>query len=134
MTDTFLTLIVPDASVDLARTIAATLSDGGKGMWTTPLSSDGSAPATHWISSGWVPAAWMHMVPVRTYEQTDTGWVLVSETPGDPQAVLDGCAAQGVVIDPAALDALFATADVTEQEPGVAVGRMGLQMVQPQDM
>ena len=129
MTDTFLTLIVQDATAELARTIARTLSPGGDGMWTTGLSPDGTAPATHWASSGWVPAAWMHMVPVRTYEQTDTGWVLVSETPGDKQAVLDGCAAAGVVIDPAALDALFASADVTEQEPWTALARLGLVLV-----
>jgi hypothetical protein len=134
MSDTFLTLIVSDADVALARTIAATLSDGGDGMWTTAMSSDGSAPATHWGSSGWVPEAWMHMVPVQTYAQDDTGaWVLVSETPGDPLAVIAGCAAQGVEINPAALAALYASADVTEQDPWTALARRGLRLVQEPD-
>ena len=128
MLDIFLSLIVPDSGADLARTIAATLSPTGAGMWTTPLAPTADGPATHWISSGWVPPAWQSMVPVRTYEQTDDGWVLVSETPGDQQAVLDGCAAEGVVLDPVALAALFETADVTEQEPFVAMDRLGLVM------
>jgi hypothetical protein len=43
--DVFRTFICPDASVVDARAICS-------GMFTTPLSSDGSLPATHWISSG----------------------------------------------------------------------------------
>jgi hypothetical protein len=133
--NTFLTLVVPDDDAALARTIAATLSSGGAGMWTTPLSSDGSEPATHWVSSGLVPEAWMYMVPVRTYEQQDdTGaWILVSQTPGDLQAVIAGCSAAGVTIDPDALAALYASADVTQQDPWVAFDRLGVTIVQPQD-
>lgn len=130
MTDAMLTMIVPDAQVALARTIAATLSEGGKGIWTTPLSSDGTAPATHWISSGFVPAAWLYMVPVRTYEQTDGAWGLVNQTAGDPAAVIAGCAEQGVTIDAKQVAKLFAAADVTEQEPQTALGRLGLRLVQ----
>lgn len=43
--DVFRTFICPDASVVDARVIC-------DGMFTTPLSADGSLPATHWISSG----------------------------------------------------------------------------------
>ena len=51
----FQTYIVPDESVVDARQIAVTLAGSeGEGMWTTPLSADGAAPATHWISTGWV--------------------------------------------------------------------------------
>jgi hypothetical protein len=130
VSDTFLTLVVEDGTSDLARTIARTLSPGGDGMWMTGLSPSGDAPVTHWGSSGWVPDAWMHMVPVQTYTQDGDGaWVLVSETPGDPLAVIAGCAAAGVTVDPTALAALFASADVTAQDPFVALDRLGLQLV-----
>jgi hypothetical protein len=47
-------LIVPDAYVALARSLAAGIAtgDSGKGMWTTGLNASGSGVATHWISSG----------------------------------------------------------------------------------
>ena len=52
--DIFATLIVPAANVAQARTIAATFP-GGEGMLTSELSATGNAPATHYISSGWMP-------------------------------------------------------------------------------
>lgn len=52
--DIFATLIVTAANVAQARTIAATFT-GGEGMFTSELSATGNAPATHFISSGWMP-------------------------------------------------------------------------------
>ena len=53
--DIFATLIVTAANVDQARTIAAQFT-GGDGMFASELSATGNAPATHYISSGWIPA------------------------------------------------------------------------------
>ena len=137
--DVFLTLIVEDAEVALARTVAATMSPGGVGMWTTPLSATGQLPATHWISTGWVPAGWQAIVPTQTWEQAEDGtWTETSSTPGDPDAVLAACEAAGLEVTAAEIAALFAAADVTAQDPWVAMGRLGLQMVEvpepePQD-
>lgn len=134
MSDVFLTLIVPDNLVSLARLVAATVSVGGEGMWTTPLSSTADGVPSHWISSGLVPPDWQYMVPVLEYAQDDAGsWVLVGSTPGNQQAVLYACEQEGVTIDPVELAALFDTADVTAQPPFVAMERLGLVLVQPVD-
>lgn len=54
MPDVFATIIVTAGKCEQARSAAATLP-GGDGMFTAGLSSSGDEPATHFISSGWVP-------------------------------------------------------------------------------
>ena len=130
--DIFRTLIVPAANVDLARAIATSFGPGGVGMWTTPLSASGSDPATHYISSGYVPPEYGYLVPLQVWSQDQNGdWVLVGTEPGDPVAVYTAATAQGVVCTQADIDALFAAADVTEQEPFTAMGRLGLTIINP---
>ena len=128
--DIFRTLIVPAANVDLARAVGASFGPGGAGMWTTPLSASGSDPATHYISTGYVPPEYGFLVPLLVWSQDENNdWVLVSTEPGDPVAVYMAATSQGVVCTQADIDALFAAADVTEQEPFTAMGRMGLTMI-----
>lgn len=130
--DIFRTLICPAANVDLARAIATSFGPGGVGMWTTPLSASGSDPATHYISSGYVPPEYGYLVPLQVWSQDQNGnWVLVESEPGDPVAVYTAATAQGVVCTQDDVDALFAAADVTEQEPFVAMGRLGLTIINP---
>ena len=132
MTDAFRTLIVTADTAPLAREIAASFGTGGAGMWTTPLSASGADPASHYISSGYIPADFAYLVPCQTYEQDEDGaWVLVSSEPGDPVAVYEAATAQGVVCTQAQVDAIFASADVTAQEPFVAMARLGLSIVNP---
>jgi hypothetical protein len=134
MADLFRTLILPDANVALAREIAASFGPGGVGMFTTPLSADGLEPASHYISSGYVPAEFAFMVPCQTWEQDEDGeWTLVSSAPGDPIAVYTHASENGVECTQDDVDALFAAADVTAQEPFVAMARLGLQIVNPAD-
>lgn len=130
--DIFRTLLVPTANVQLARAIATSFGPGGVGMWTTPLSASGSDPATHYISSGYVPPEYGYLVPLQIWLQDQNGnWVLVGSEPGDPVAVYTAATAQGVVCTQADVDALFAAADVTEQEPFTAMGRLGLTIINP---
>jgi len=130
MADVFRTLIVPANYVVLAREIAASFGPGGEGMWTTPCSTTGQEPATWYISSGFVPEAYNSLVPLQTWELDSSGsWVETDSTPGDPVAVYEAATAQGVVCTQAQVDALFMVADVTQQEPFTAMGRMGLQLV-----
>ena len=132
MADEYRNLIVPAANVDLARAIAASFGPGGSGMWTTPLSATGADPASHYISSGFVPPEFAYMVPCQTWETDENGaWVLVSSEPGDPVAVYTAATEAGVICTQAEVDALFAAADVTAQEPFVAMGRLGLAIVNP---
>ena len=130
--DIFRTLVVPASQVDLARAIAASFGPGGDGMFTTPLSASGLDPASHYISSGFVPEQFAYMVPLQVWEQNETGdWVLVSTEPGDPVAVYQAASEAGVVTTQAEVDALFAAADVTAQEPFVAMGRLNVQIINP---
>jgi hypothetical protein len=127
MPDIFRTLIVPTANVELARQIAASFGPGGSGMWTTPLSVTGAEPASHYISSGYVPPEYGYLVPLQTWAQEEDGtWVMIGSEPGDPVAVYDHCVEAGVACTQADVDALFAAADVTEQEPFTAMGRLGI--------
>ena len=52
--DIFATIIVPAAQAQAARDAAAAFP-GGEGMFTSELSATGNAPATHYISSGYMP-------------------------------------------------------------------------------
>jgi len=132
MPDIFRTLIVPAANVQLARAIATSFGPGGAGMWTTPLSASGLDPATHYISSGYVPPEYGYLVPLQVWSQDQNGnWVLVGSEPGDPVAVYTAATAQGVVCTQDDVDDLFAAADVTEQEPFTAMGRLGLTIINP---
>ncbi len=127
MPDIFRTLLVPTANVELARHIAASFGPGGSGMWTTPLSATGAEPASHYISSGYVPPEYGYLVPCQTWQQDQDGaWVMTGSEPGDPVAVYNHCVEAGVACTQAEVDALFAAADVTEQEPFTAMGRLGI--------
>jgi len=127
----FRTLIITTASAPLARTIAAAFG-GGPGMWTTPLSASGSDPATHYISTGYIPPEFAYMVPFQVWKQdVDGAWQLISTEPGDPVAVYNACVEADISCTQADIDAIYATADVTDQEPFAAMGRMGLTIVNP---
>lgn len=129
--DSFRTLILPASVTPLAREIAATLSPGGSGMWTTGLSPTGAEPATHFISTGLISPEFAHMVPEQTWEQVDGAWTQTGSTPGNPEAVTEACNAAGLEVTLAQVLAVFDAADATEQEPFVALGRLGLVLTQP---
>lgn len=80
-------------------------------MWTTPLSADGTEPASHYISSGYIPEQFAALLT-------------------DPVAVYQVVTAQGVETTQEAIDAVFANADISEEEPFAAMARHGLVIVQ----
>ena len=128
----FRTLITTAATTPLARDIAATLSPtAGQNMWLTGLSATGNAPATHYVSTGLISPEFAALVPEQMWKQDENGdWVQTGSTPGDPVACYDLCIAGGLTVTQAEVDAVYAAADVTEQEPFTAFGRLGLVMVQ----
>ena len=132
--DTFRTLIIPDDCVDLARQLCA-LEAGGAGMFTTGLSADGKAPATHYISSGVCPKFVASYGPLQVWEQQEGEWVMVDSIPGNAGAVYKASQAADPPVDCTLKDvqALFTDSDITEQEPFTAMQRMGLVMVQPDE-
>jgi hypothetical protein len=132
--DIFRTLIVESADVDLARTIAATLDPAhSQGMWETPLSPTGAEPATHYISTGFIGEGFAALVPFATWAQEGDPleWVQTEYQPGDSFAVLAMCEEAGLTVTLEEIEDLFATSDVTAEDPWVALGRLGLQIVQP---
>jgi len=128
----FRTLITTAATTPLARDIAATLSPtGGQNMWLTRLSATGNAPATHYVSTGLISPEFAALVPEQVWEQDVNGdWVQTGSSPGDPVLCYQMCVAAGMTVTQAQVNAVYAAADVTQQEPFVAFARLGLQMVQ----
>ena len=136
MTDIFRTLLIPATVTPLAQQIAATLSPAGAGMWTTGLAATAEGQATHYISTGLIPEAFASMVPCIfwAWEQPDPEqpgqWVVTDTYPGDPITVYEACIAAGMTVTQEEIDDLFAAADVSEQEPFVAMERMGIKIIQ----
>lgn len=130
----FRTLIVPTAHVALARQLAETLAGpAGQDMWTVPLSADGSEPATHWESTGWIGEDFALLLPLWAYEQADDGtWTGHEVSPGQPAMIVALAAEAGLEVSLEDVEALLAAADVSEQEWPVARQRLGLVMVQPE--
>ena len=137
MTDVFRTMIVPAAKQALAQQIATTVAPtAGQGMWTTPLSPDGQEPATHYVSTGYIAPEWDVLMPVQTWEQVDGNWTETDAYPGDAVQLLAAIQAADpdTTITLPQLVGLFATADVTTQDPWVAFQRLGLQIVQVEEV
>lgn len=139
MADTFATLVVTADTAPLARQIAASFGPGGEGMWTTPLSADGLDPATHYVSSGYIPEQFVYLVPYYSVQwvqpEGEAGeWVLTPLSPGDAVAVYGAAQAAGIACTQADIDALFAASDVTTQDPFPAFDRLGLKIVQTGDI
>ena len=129
---TFRTLIIPTAHVQLARDLAAAIDPvASVGLFMTAL-TDGTQ-VTHYISSGIVSDQFAMPLPCTTWAQDEEGaWVQVSHSPGDPQAIADIAAQLDPPFDVSSeqIAAAGAASDISEQEPFVAMGRMGLSLWQ----
>lgn len=132
MADTFATLIVTAADSPTARAIAAAFGPGGVGMWTTPMSASGFDPATHYISSGYISAEFVALSPMATWALDEDGdWVQTGFYAGDAAAVCGACQQAGLPYTLAEIEGVFSRSDVSQQEPFVAMGRLGLQIINP---
>lgn len=134
MTDIFRTMIVPIGQQALAQQIATIFSPaGGPNMWTTPLSVNGQEPAIAFVSTGYIAPEWDVLMPVQTWEQNEQGnWVRTNAYPGEAAQLLAAIQAEDpdTTITLPQIVGLFATCDVTTQDPWVAFQRLGLQIVQ----
>lgn len=129
-TDIFRTMIVPADKAAIAQEIAVTIKPvEGQGMWTSPFSPDGQEPATHYISTGYITNDWLTIMPVQQWEEVEGTWTLTASYPGAPGGLQAVLASLGSTISLAEITALFTTSDVTEQDPWVAIARLGLQPV-----
>ena len=148
MPDVYRTMILDAADAPLGRSIANMFANSDQHMWQTGLSADGKAPATHYISTGYVPEGYQVMAPCQWWEwqQPDPDqpgeWKLVDSYPGRPDIVYAACQQPIPDTDPPQpvvpctlqdVEGLFARADMTPQDPWVAMGRLGLQVAQPDE-
>jgi hypothetical protein len=100
-------------------------------MFQTGLSSTGDEPATHYISSGGVSEGFAALVPFAVWGQEPDGqWVEISRDPGKPEKTHELCIQAGLDITLEAIEVMYASADVTAENPWAAMARMGLQLVQ----
>ena len=130
--DIFATLIIQAQDAPLAREIAAAFGPGGSGMWTTPLSASGLDPASHYISSGYIPAEFVSLAPSTTWTQDEEGnWIATDHYPGDAATVYAYASQAGVQCTLADVEGVFSRSDCSAQEPFVAMGRLGLMIVNP---
>jgi hypothetical protein len=132
MADLFRTLIIAAQDAETSRAIAAAFGPGGEGMFTTPLSASGNEPATHYISSGYIPAEFVSLAPCTTWALDEQGqWVQTDHYPGDAATVFAYAQEAGLPDPLAEIEGVFGRSDVSAQEPFVHMGRMGLKIVQP---
>ncbi len=110
MTDIFKTMIVAAPDVVLVRDICTGLGANGVGMFTTPLSATGNNPATHYVSSGYIPEQFVYLL-------------------SDANALHYVANQAGVVCTLAAVTQLLTNADVTDDDPFVAFARLNLQII-----
>jgi len=134
MTDVFRTMVVPAGQQALAQQVATTVAPvAGQNMWTTQLSPDGEEPATAFVSTGYIAPEWDVLMPVQTWEQDEQGdWVQTAAYAGDAEQLFAIIQAEDpdTTITLPQIVGLFATCDVTTQDPWVAFQRLGLQIVQ----
>jgi len=132
MSDLFRTLVIQAQDAPLARGIAAAFGPGGENMWATGLSATGQEPATHFISAGYIPAEFVSLSPVGEWAQAEDGsWTRTSYYAGDAATVAMYAAQGGLNVTKAQVEGIFARADVSGQEPFVALGRLGLKIINP---
>lgn len=128
--DTFATLIVTAADAPTSRAIAAAFGPGGVGMWVTPLSASGNEPATHYISSGFIPAEFVSLSPMATWSLDEDGnWAQTDYYAGDAASVYGFCQQAGLPYTLAQIEGVFSRSDVSQQEPFIAMSRMGLKII-----
>lgn len=103
-------MIVPASTVVRCREVAAALAPAGVGMWTTRLSTTGSEPATHYISAGLIDH-------------------LLADLLESPEAL-----AAGAGITLAEATAILNRSDISEEDPHVALSRLGLSLVTTEEV
>jgi hypothetical protein len=132
--DIFRTLIVPADQAPLARLICSTLDPVNYSQeFQTGLSPTGDEPATHYISSGGISEGFAALVPFAVWAQEGDPpeWVEVFHDPGKPAKTFELCLQAGLEVTLEAIEVMYASADVTAENPWMAMGRLNLQLVRP---
>lgn len=122
----YLTMTVPAALRDQCNALSfAAAGEAGRDVWSTGLSATGNAPATHYISSGPISDDMAALLPCTTVDSEG----VASTSPGQPAAVPALAAKAGITTTLEQIKALYASIDVSDQDPFAAMARLGLQIV-----
>jgi hypothetical protein len=107
-------MVVAAEHADLARSLSEALAgDAGKGMFSCPLSADGTEPTTHYLTEGWIEPQFAELM-------------------ASPGALFAACQAAGAPVTSEQVDALLASAVVAESEgnPIAQAQALGLKIIQ----
>ena len=109
------TLIIPIALAEPARAACMDLTgSASEGLFTTPLYSTEATP-THAISSGYIAGEFADLLPC-------------GDQPGNIEALLDMLEGVDFPITIDELAGMLAMIDISEEEPYVAMERLGLSL------
>lgn len=121
------TFIIPASAQSFAQSLCEGLAGAaGAGMFIVGLSATGNAPASHYISSGQISDDMAALLPCSSVDAHGN----VTTTPGHPELVVSLAAEAGITVTQAQIDALYASVDISDQEPFAAMARLGLKLVQ----
>jgi hypothetical protein len=118
-------LIVPAVYAPLARALCKGLApgDSGKGMFAVPLSPIGSPPATYFITHGMIKEDFDSLLPFTSF---DAEGVSATQA-GQPEVIVE---LSNGTVTLAQVNDLLSAIDVSEQDPFVAMQRLGLKLIQ----
>lgn len=132
MADAFRTIILPLSSRVNAHTIANAFDKVGDDMFPTFLSATGADPATHAISSGLIPTGFTNPLPFSTWTYNGTQWVETVVSTGNAAAVRTFVNNKlGTSFTLTQVQNFLASLDISDQDPFVAMGRLGLKIINP---
>ena len=134
MADAFRTIIIPASGRVNGKTISAAFDRVGPEMFPTPLSASGADPATHYISSGYIPTGYTNNLPFSTWalDMNGSQWVQTVVSTGNPSAVRTFVNNKlGTSFTLTQVTNFLNSLDISDQEPFVAMGRLGLKIINP---
>jgi hypothetical protein len=121
-TDVFRTVVIPIAHANIAAQIASVFSTGNAPLQPGFVSSTGQNPPQSIISTGYISAQFAALIPLQDHDGQPI-------SAGEPDELLARCVEDELTITAADIDALFAAADVTAQDPHQVLNRLSLKLI-----
>lgn len=107
----FRTMIIPASLAGVVRSMTDNFGQSAALMFRTPLSPTGALPATHYISTGLIGEMFAEMMD-------------------SPEALVTGASGLGISVSLQDATAILSAADVSNEEPFIALARLGLKLIQ----
>lgn len=105
------TLVVPITIVEACRTLCAAATTAGENMFTTGLSADGTAPATHYVSSGLLDVTFASLLD-------------------SPEYMALGLEALGIDVSLEQCEVILSMSDVSDESAFNVLERLELKLIQ----